>query len=194
MAVDPPVLGDVGEGVPEAAETSPVDAAESVADFEIKRLGMDPMRRIQHEPDKRDEILDAMRTFDQGGAELELDSNNITPEEVALLLEHFLGAELCAELSKVYHGRGGPLRPSLEHTVYYGFMNNACDLLGIQGLPEHKRTGNDEVFNHPVNKRIRALIGFDCYYKLQDHAREVKVCNASAFKAMIHGLVVRNMV
>lgn len=159
--------------------------------LEVRYLGNDPLRRLRDEPTKRDEIIKSMRKLDSEGGELELDANNIDKEETGLLLEYYLGKDILDQVRIVMSGRGVELRYGLEQSLYMAFELMACDLVPIQGLPEAKRTGNDEVFNFPDNRRIRALIGFDNFYKLQDQAREHKVNNTAAFKAMIKGMIDR---
>lgn len=110
-----------------------------------------------------------------------VNEHNLQEADAEILFEYLLGDDMNGYLTDLYHGRStnklGGFRWSLQNAINGGtFIIDSVP----KGTPA--RTGNDESEVHPVNRRIRALCGFDVLVRVKELGRSVKINNVSALR------------
>lgn len=129
-----------------------------------------------------DEVLEP-----SGDVEL-LNEYNIQSKEADMIFEYLLSTKANKYLDVLYHGRGvGKL------TGFRQSLRQCLDLGGyvINSNPRSPRTGNDEIISHPMNRRIRALCGYDNTDRIIDLARNARITNADALKQLVDSAIER---
>ena len=110
-----------------------------------------------------------------------VNEHNLQEADSEILFEYLLGDDMNGYLTDLYKGRAtnklGGFRWSLGHAISEGTFV-------IDSVPKDTpaRTGNDESEVHPVNRRIRALCGFDVLTRIRELGRANKINNVSALR------------
>ena len=143
----------------------------------------DPIRLVNRGAIDRSEAMDAIREVDEEDIEFvePINENTLQNGEAEMLFEYLLGATVNDFLTDFYRGRG--------LTKVGGFrwsMRQAFDVGAFVVLPyadgTRTRNGNDENMQLAINKRLRALLGFDLMVRLQDAGRNASVSNLEALQ------------
>jgi hypothetical protein len=129
------------------------------------------------------EAVEALEEFDNAsdrGAEIEINEYNLPDPEAEILFLYLLGDKLNRELTALYKGRSLPKLTGFRRSLHEVFENGGFVVDGDKDLPQ--RTGNDDNHQHPINRRIRALCGYDAYVRIQDASRPAKLTNVAGLR------------